>query len=226
MAGKTGWRLARLAAAAALMPALIAGAVAWGMLGAGHDQVAVAAGPARAARRAAPVAPPAAAPAAVAPAPAEQGYAIKRVLQIDGPIRIGDYFWDDAGVPAGPVVITVDIAAGTLSIFRAGYEIGTAAILYGADWKPTPTGVFPILAKDAHHVSRTYNNAPMPYTMRLTGDGVSIHGSEMGAGRATHGCIGVPVAFAKRVFAQVKVGDRVIVTNGEMLRQGQRIGAA
>jgi hypothetical protein len=45
--------------------------------------------------------------------------------------------------PQGPVVITVDLAAQVVSIFRDGYEIGTAAIIYGADNMPTPLGVFP-----------------------------------------------------------------------------------
>jgi lipoprotein-anchoring transpeptidase ErfK/SrfK len=141
---------------------------------------------------------------------------IKRVLDI-GPIKFGDYAWDDKGVPDGPLIITVDLAAQTLSVFRGGYEIGAAAILYGADEKPTPLGTFPILMKDARHVSRTYGNAPMPYTLRLTADGVAIHGSKVEWGYATHGCIGVPVAFARLLFAQAKLGDRVIITRGKSL---------
>src|SRR3546814_15956015 len=70
-------------------------------------------------------------------------------------------------------------SAQTLSVFRAGYEIGSAVILYGADDKPSPLGAFPIIQKDADHYSSTYNNAPMPYTLRLTSDGVAIHGSDV-----------------------------------------------
>ncbi|PVE55917.1 hypothetical protein DC429_11375 [Arthrobacter sp. TPD3018] len=147
---------------------------------------------------------------------------VKRILDI-GPIKFGDYAWDTKGVPDGPLIITVDLAAQTLSVFRDGYEIGAAAILYGADEKPTPLGTFPILMKDATHVSRTYDNAPMPYTLRLTGDGVAIHGSKVEWGYATHGCIGVPVAFAKLLFAQAKVGDHVIITRGKTLATGQAI---
>ena len=54
------------------------------------------------------------------------------------------------------------------------HEIGTAVILYGADSVPTPTGKFPVIAKLKDHRSATYD-APMPYTLRLTADGVSIH---------------------------------------------------
>lgn len=159
------------------------------------------------------------------PTPTETPYVIRRVLDTGGPIRFGRWFWDEAGVPAGEVVITVDTAAETLSIFRAGYEIGATAITYGADHKPTPLGVFPITQKDADHVSNLYG-APMPYMLRLTNDGVSIHGGEVAPENATHGCIGVPVAFAKKLFAAVKLGDRVVVTRGEQLQLGSSVGAA
>lgn len=149
---------------------------------------------------------------------------IKRVLKLDGPFRHGDYVWDDAGVPAGPLVITVDIGAQTLSVFRGGYEIGAAVILFGADDKPTPLGVFPITQKKKDHISNLYN-APMPYMMRLTSDGVAIHGSTVERDLATNGCIGVPTAFAELLFAQAKLGDKVIVTNGERLQLGGAITA-
>jgi lipoprotein-anchoring transpeptidase ErfK/SrfK len=153
---------------------------------------------------------------------AEDPMAVKRILDI-GPIKFGDYAWDEAGVPDGPLVVTVDLAAQTLSVFRGGYEIGAAAILYGADDKPTPLGTFPILMKDADHVSRTYGNAPMPYTLRLTPDGVSVHGTEVAWGYATHGCIGVPTAFARLLFRVARVGDRVIITRGRTLATGQAL---
>lgn len=171
---------------------------------------------------AAPKSRPAPAPAS-APA-AEEPLVIKRILDVPDPFRHGDYVWDDAGVPEGPVVITVDLKAQVLSIFRSGYEIGTAVILYGADDKPTPLGVFPILAKDADHVSSLYG-APMPYTLRLTSDGVSIHGSEVNWGYGTHGCVGVPVAFARKLFNAVKPGDRVYITNGQMMQMGSPLAS-
>ncbi|CAN5168797.1 hypothetical protein BH10PSE12_BH10PSE12_25210 [soil metagenome] len=158
-------------------------------------------------------------------APVSQVFVVKRVLTIDGPFRHGDYVWDDKGVPPGPTVITVDLAAQTLSMFRGGYEIGAAVILYGADNLPTPLGTFPIMEKDADHVSNLYD-APMPYMLRLTRDGVAIHGSDVKWGGATHGCIGVPTKFAALLFAQAKVGDPVIVTNGKMLDLGKAAPAS
>ena len=72
-----------------------------------------------------------------------------------------------------------------------------------------------LLAKYKDHRSITYDNAPMPYTLRLTRDGVSIHGSNVRWGYATHGCIGVPVAFAAKLFAAVRTGDEVLIVPGK-----------
>lgn len=149
----------------------------------------------------------------------DHGSEIKRILKIDGPMKHGDYVWDEKGVPAGPLVITVDLKAQTLSVFRNGYEIGATVILYGADNKQSPTGTFPIIEKDADHVSNLYD-APMPYMLRLTNDGVAIHASDVKLGNATHGCIGVPLPFAKLLFDRAKLGDRVIVTNGRIFNVG------
>jgi lipoprotein-anchoring transpeptidase ErfK/SrfK len=140
---------------------------------------------------------------------------IKSILDIRAPMEYGDFRWNDRGVPAGPVWIRIDLKSQLLSVFRSGHEIGTAVILYGTDGLPTPTGKFPILAKWKDHRSVTYDNAPMPYTLRLTKDGVAIHGSNVRWGFATHGCIGVPTDFAARLFTVVRVGDPVVIVSGK-----------
>lgn len=136
------------------------------------------------------------------------------LLNIRSPLTYGEFVWNDRGVQAGKVWMRIDLASQILSVFRGGDEIGTAVILYGADGVPTPTGRFPIRAKFRNHRSSTYDGAPMPYTLRLTADGVSIHGSNVRQGFATHGCIGVPAAFAAKLFEVTSVGDPVTIVSG------------
>ena len=152
----------------------------------------------------------------------DRRYVVRRILPIDGPIRYGEWHWDEAGVPPGPLVITVDLDARVISAFRNGYEIGTAAALLGTGKYPTPTGVFPVSQKDAHHISNIYD-APMPYMLRLTRDGVTIHGSNVRNGFASHGCIGVPMGFAKLLFEHVHLGDRVYITRGKQVGLGDTL---
>ena len=163
-------------------------------------------------------------PSAPAAKPAKESpFVIKRVLPIDGPIKYGEWYWDDEGVPAGPLVMTVDLDARVLSVFRNGYEIGATAVLLGTDEHPTPLGTFPILTKEKDNVSEKYNNAPMPWTLRLTWDGIAIHGSPVANGYASHGCIGTPDDFAEKLFAIAKKGDKVIITRGKMIGLGDKI---
>lgn len=157
------------------------------------------------------------------PGPAEQGFVIKRILPIAGPIRYGDWHWDEAGVPDGPLVVTVDLEARVLSVFRGGYEIATTAVLLGTSEKPTPIGLFPITEKDADHRSNIYDGAPMPYMMRLTNDGVTIHGTRVENGYASHGCVGVPTPFARKLFGIAKLGTPVYITRGKMVGMGDSL---
>ena len=172
-----------------------------------------------------PVAATAVEPPALQPAP--EPFVIKRILPIEGPIRYGEWHWNEAGAPAeGPLVITVDLEARVMSVFRDGYEIGATAVLLGTDEHPTPIGVFPILSKERHNVSEKYGNAPMPWTLRLTHDGVAIHGgSTVERGWASHGCIGTPDAFVSKLFAIAGKGDRVIITDGKRASVGTPLAA-
>ena len=140
---------------------------------------------------------------------------IKTILDVPQRMSYGEFVWNDRGVPQGPVWVRVDLGSQLISVFRSGHEIGPAVVLYGADGLPTPTGKFPILAKWKDHKSATYGDAPMPYTLRLTNDGVAIHGSNVRWGFATHGCVGVPKDFAAKLFDVVSKGDEVLIVSAK-----------
>ncbi|WP_234030155.1 L,D-transpeptidase family protein [Erythrobacter mangrovi] len=94
----------------------------------------------------------------------------------------------------------------------------------GRQGRPTPIGHFPILAKDRHNVSEKYGNAPMPWSLFLTSDGVAIHaGHLVENGYASHGCVGVPDQLASRLFAIAKKGDMVVISDGRQIGLGDSI---
>jgi lipoprotein-anchoring transpeptidase ErfK/SrfK len=135
---------------------------------------------------------------------------VRSLLAVESPLRYGDYKWNDRGIPAGPTWVRIDLRTQIISVFRAGHEIGTAVVVYGGDNKETPTGKRHILGKARNPRSSLYD-AEMPYTLRLTNDGVSIHGSSVRWGAATHGCIGVPLDFAEHLFDATRTGDEVVI---------------
>nr|WP_294171200.1 L,D-transpeptidase family protein [uncultured Sphingomonas sp.] len=154
-----------------------------------------------------------------------QERAIGSVLNVPEAMRYGEHVWNDEGVPPGKPWILVDLKAQTLSVFRGRDEIGTAVTLYGVDEKPTPTGRFTVLAKMKDHRSSLYD-APMPYTLRLTGDGIAIHGSDVRDGAGTHGCLGIPLEFASLLFQQVPVGSEVVILRDASASMKSRVRAA
>ena len=165
----------------------------------------------------------AAQPAAAQPMPkADDKFVIKRVLPIKGPLKYGEWHWNTDGAPAtGQLIITVDLEARVMSVFRDGYEIGATVAMLGTDDHPTPLGTFPIMSKQRHNVSEKYGNAPMPYSMFLTSDGIAIHGGNaVENGYASHGCVAIPTELAAKVFEIAKPGDKVIITRGKRIGVG------
>lgn len=132
------------------------------------------------------------------------------LLNVGFPMRHGDWAWNDRGVPAGRTTVRIDLKTQLISVVRGGHEIGTAVILFGGENHATPLGRFPVLSKNADYHSLAYD-APMPFALRLTQDGVAMHGSDVRPGRATHGCIGLPLQFAHKVFDNVAKGDEVLI---------------
>ena len=175
----------------------------------------------------APIAP---VPTAIAP-PVEAGpapagpYAIRSMLPLSQRMKHGEWVWRPETAPApGPMLIFVDTAAQVMSVFRGGHEIGAAVILYGADHKPTPLGRFKITAMKEDHWSSIYEDAPMPYMMRLTNDGIALHGTEkLAPNLASNGCVGMPIAFAKLVFGEMQIGDKVVIVHNRNLRTGETV---
>lgn len=70
-----------------------------------------------------------------------------------------------------------------------------------------------VLQKDKDHSSKTYNNAAMPYTERLTWDGVALHAGGLPGYPSSHGCIHLPSEFARLLFAASPMGMTVVIAD-------------
>ena len=146
----------------------------------------------------------------------------KSLLKVPAVMRHGDFVWNDEGIAEGKISIWVDLRRQMISAFRDGHEIGTSVIIYGAEDRTSPEGRFPILNKQRHYHSRTYD-APMPASLFITNDGVALHGSPMSSRRASHGCIGLPVEFAEKLFDASEVGDIVEIIRSADVENAQQL---
>lgn len=128
-------------------------------------------------------------------------------------LRPGQFIWKGDAIPSGPVVVVVSLTEQRAYVYRNGIRIGVSSASSGKAGHTTPTGVFTVLQKDRSHRSKTYNNAPMPYTERLTWDGVALHAGALPGYPSSHGCVHLPSEFARRLFDASPMGMTVVIAN-------------
>ena len=125
----------------------------------------------------------------------------------------GDYVWQPHLAQSGAVEVVVSIPQQLAYVFRGGTLIGVSTVSTGKAGNDTPTGSFEILQKRREHYSNLYNNAPMPFMQRLTWDGIALHAGEIPGYPASHGCVRLPTAFARSLFAVTSVGAEVHIVD-------------
>lgn len=135
----------------------------------------------------------------------------------------GHYFWASNAPQSGPLLLTIDLTAQRVRVYRDETLIAASTTSTGSEGRETPTGVFTILEKQVMHRSSTYDNAPMPYMQRLTEKGVAIHSGNLPGYAASHGCIRLPDAFAKRLFAITEIGTPVMIIDSAKIAERERI---
>ncbi len=129
-------------------------------------------------------------------------------------LKPGQWVWAEKIAPAGPILVYVDLARQRATVYRNGVRIGVTTVSSGKEGYETPMGVFTILEKDRDHRSRTYDNAPMPYNLRLTWKGVALHAGNLPGYPASHGCVRLPMEFAKKLFTTMPMGGTVVIAGG------------
>jgi hypothetical protein len=75
---------------------------------------------------------------------------------------------------------------------------------------PTPRGEYVITDKRRVWESTLYD-AEMPYFMRLSGSDIGLHEGVVPRGPASHGCIRLPAAAARNLYARMRPGDPVTI---------------
>ena len=127
-------------------------------------------------------------------------------------LRPGQYVWQPGNAPSGEVEIVVSLPLQRAYVYRGGELIGVSTVSTGREGYETPAGTYTILGKEADHHSNRYDDAPMPYMQRLTWDGIALHGGAIPGQPASHGCVRLPLAFARLLFGATELGAAVHVT--------------
>ena len=111
------------------------------------------------------------------------------------------------------MTLVVSLSSQRAYVYRNGVPIGVSTVSSGKPGHDTPTGIFTILQKDTDHKSNLYSNAPMPFMQRLTWGGIALHAGSLPGYPASHGCVRLPLAFAKLLYGVTKLGLTVVITD-------------
>ena len=113
-----------------------------------------------------------------------------------------------AGVPcAATVRACIDLAHNKAWLLRGGVvEYGPVPITSGRSGYRTPVGTFRVLSKERVHLSRAFDNAPMPYSVFFI-PGIAFHQGSLSV--TSHGCIHLSKAAAIRFYGSLARGDVV-----------------
>ena len=135
-------------------------------------------------------------------------------------LKAGQFAWlPDADAQGdGPVTMLVNLQDQRGYLYRDGRRIAITTVSTGRRGHDTPTGVFPILGKERMHYSKKYENAPMPWTQRITQWGHALHAGNVRPYPASHGCIRLPAEFARQLYSLTQPGDLVLIVQDDTPR--------
>jgi hypothetical protein len=111
-----------------------------------------------------------------------------------------------------PIMAIVSIKSQKVTIYDADGWILRAPVSSGTKGRETPAGVFSVVEKDKDHRSSLYDDAWMPHMLRITWNGLALHGGPLPGYAASHGCVRMPFGFAEKLFDKVRIGTRVIIS--------------
>jgi lipoprotein-anchoring transpeptidase ErfK/SrfK len=105
--------------------------------------------------------------------------------------------------------IEVSLGGQTATLFRKGKAVESTEISTGVEGFDTPPGRYLVTDKHRDHVSNVYKGARMPYFMRLNCGDFGLHHGVVTGEPASHGCIRLPGAIARKWFNRVPIGTEV-----------------
>jgi L,D-transpeptidase catalytic domain len=115
-----------------------------------------------------------------------------------------------------PVMAIVALAEQRVSIYDAEGKFVEAPVSTGSAGYETPAGIFSIVQKKEDHRSNLYEDGEMPFMQRITWTGIALHAGNLPGHPASHGCVRMPMGFARQLFDMTEMGMRVLIVRDDM----------
>ena len=126
-------------------------------------------------------------------------------------MKAGQYVWRDVPEAVGAERVVIGLSDQLAYFYRGNVLVAVSTISSGRAGRDTPTGIFSVLDKRPFYRSKKYDNAPMPWMQRIDQYGIALHAGFNPGVPASHGCIRLPVAFAKKLYTVTDVGTPVYI---------------
>ena len=123
----------------------------------------------------------------------------------------GKYLWRNVPEEAGDERVVISLGDQLAYLYRGNELMAVASVSSGREGRESPPGVFQILSKTPKHRSKKYDNAPMPFAQFFTDYGIALHAGANPGYPASHGCIRLPTAFAKKLYTVTDVGTPILI---------------
>jgi len=128
----------------------------------------------------------------------------------DKELKPGQYLWRKGSFSGDPRVV-ISLSDQLAYLYRGDQLVAVSTVSSGKDEKPTPTGIFSVLAKEQMHRSIKYENAPMPFMQRFDEYGTALHAGHNPGYPASHGCIRLPSDFARKLYSVTDLGATILI---------------
>jgi len=128
----------------------------------------------------------------------------------DKELKPGQYLWRKGSFSGDPRVV-ISLSDQLAYLYRGDQLVAVSTVSSGKDEKPTPTGIFSVLAKEQMHRSLKYENAPMPFMQRFDEYGTALHAGHNPGYPASHGCIRLPSDFARKLYSVTDLGATILI---------------
>ena len=109
--------------------------------------------------------------------------------------------------------MVVSLADQRLYVYHDQLLLAWSTVSSGCAGHETPIGSYTVSQKDVDHHSNLYDNAPMPFFLRLTDDGLGLHAGYNPGYPASHGCLRLPPDLARDLYQHVEAGTQVEITS-------------
>jgi lipoprotein-anchoring transpeptidase ErfK/SrfK len=129
----------------------------------------------------------------------------------DKELKPGQYLWRDVRASAGDERVVVSLGDQLAYLYRGETLMAVATISSGKSGHDTPTGIFTIQDKRSMYRSKKYDNARMPFMQRIDDYGIALHAGFNPGEPASHGCVRLPSAFAKKLYTVTDIGTPVLI---------------